>query len=370
MEYPVGNLRMLVCSGDTALKIGDVEVFPDMAISFDHRDLNEEGTFIQYPLMIMETVDEPTMDRDLRRLELYKTVPSIQEVALIYMRTCAPTIGIHVYRRKDGWERIEYGVDDDVPFPCMPGSPFVVKYPFPDDAPPVPEWYKNRPRPIEDPVHTFDGFQQFTEEHDRRYEFVFGKVQKMPNDTLRHAKIMRNLFGKLQVSDNDYKSQFWDVRIGNDILIPDVAVALDSDLADPAKAYYRTYHDDPQFVAEILATDDDFDLSKRQIYQQLPHLGEILLVSQTNQHAELFRRDPSTGTWPDTPIIFSNDDDASATITLTSLRGITFDLADLYKGTRLEHHDEAAPLAFISIVMPPPPPPPAPHYSGGTATGG
>ena len=287
------------------------------------------------------------------------------------MNTCDKAAGIHVYRRKEGWEKCEYSIDEEAPIRCMPRRPLMLQYPsfFKEAPPPEPDWFKNRPRPVEDPVRTFAGFQRFTEIEDRRFEFVDGKVRKKPRDTLRHAKITRNLYHILQGNanpDTDYVSKYWAVRIQDDELAPDCAVSLNcEDLADPLRSFYRTGHDDPQFVAEVLDGNlgdvldgnlgfDDFDrsITKLQIYQKLPHLDEILLVSQNKQRADLFRRNETTDTWPDDPIVFTSNKDEPTTVTLTSLRDLTFNLGDLYRGTSLDRRPQQPPSVLISISLP------------------
>lgn len=133
-----------------------------------------------------------------------------------------------------------------------------------------------------------------------RHEFLAGQIYAMAGASETHNIIALNvaaevraqlLGGPCRVFISDMKVR---VREADTFYYPDVFVTCDAEDREP---YYK---ERPRVVIEVLSpgTEAVDRREKLLIYRKLASLDEYVLVSQTRQRIEVYRRDRHDGSWP------------------------------------------------------------------------
>jgi len=118
-------LRPRVRDQGCRINIADVKVqvtpstyrYPDLVVSCDDRDQTAVQA-IQFPKLIVEVLSAGTEARDRgKKLQEYRTLPSLEEYALI----SSTQVNVEIYRRGEGrlWLYTAYQVDDTVPLASL-----------------------------------------------------------------------------------------------------------------------------------------------------------------------------------------------------------------------------------------------------------
>jgi Uma2 family endonuclease len=96
------------------LKINDACFLPDLMVSCNEKDIEENKKYIECPCLVIEVLSPSTMKRDrYDKLFYYTNNSSIQEYALISQ----DKIVVEIYRRADlKWEYCAYMEGDTVEF--------------------------------------------------------------------------------------------------------------------------------------------------------------------------------------------------------------------------------------------------------------
>lgn len=103
-----------VYTSDMRVRISErVQVYPDISVSCDERDVYDDGDDeIAYPCLVVEVLSPSTerIDRG-RKLRDYQTCPFLQEYVMVNMEHQA----VELYRRgKEGWTHHRFEGDADV----------------------------------------------------------------------------------------------------------------------------------------------------------------------------------------------------------------------------------------------------------------
>ena len=91
--------------GDRKVKVQENYLYPDVVVTCDERDRASEGA-IEHPRAIVEVASPgstASYDRDVKA-QLYRSLPSLQEYAMIDPRTRRITL---MARRGDKWETVD-----------------------------------------------------------------------------------------------------------------------------------------------------------------------------------------------------------------------------------------------------------------------
>ena len=134
-------------------------------------------------------------------------------------------------------------------------------------------------------------FLEYEQSQEIRHELVDGYLYGMVGATDRHEEISLNLAAALQrhLSGGPCRAYKGDMklRINDDFYYPDVFVRCSEDRGDP---YFKT---DPVMIAEVLSPSTQrYDRGdKRQVYLGLESLQEYVLISQTDMHVEVVKRE-------------------------------------------------------------------------------
>lgn len=182
------------------------------------------------------------------------------------------------------------------------------------------------------PVHhvfTFADYVLIEEDSPIKHEFLGGRVWAMAGGSARHAAIAARIIALLaselrarpcEVFTSDLRIRVTETGLGT---YPDASVvcgALELDPEDP-KGHTIT---NPIVVVEVLSpSTEQYDRTeKREHYQTMPSLREIVLVAQDSRQVTVWRREG--GNWK------SHTTNESGAARLESI-GCSLDLAEIYR---------------------------------------
>lgn len=161
-----------------------------------------------------------------------------------------------------------------------------------------------------------------------RHEYVDGVVYAMAGGTMRHSRLGKNIYSRLErhLEGSACEAFIFDtkVRVSPKIYYyPDVVVTCEQ-LADDALEIIA-----PRLIVEVLsdstaATDRREKLRE---YRTVPTLHEYLIISQNEMRVELFRRQEKD-IWQ--LLILTQPEDS---LTLESV-GLTVTLAEVYRNVQ------------------------------------
>lgn len=122
----------------------------------------------------------------------------------------------------------------------------------------------------------------------QRYELVDGETFAMAGGSTFHAHIGVNLAATLRQHGCFTFHEGMKVRVGGDVLYPDVVVSCDPQQLE------RPLVERPALIVEVLSpSTESFDRGRKwALYQQLASLQAYLLVSQDALSIEVFVRAP------------------------------------------------------------------------------
>ncbi|MGB2924903.1 MAG: Uma2 family endonuclease [Limnothrix sp.] len=163
-----------------------------------------------------------------------------------------------------------------------------------------------------------------------RHEYRQGLTYAMAGGSDDHSRIAINLLTEMNLHLRGSDCQFFsgDVKVNyadNFFYYPDAFVTCDP--RDKQNRYVKQY---PKLIAEVLSPSTTaFDRTEKfSDYQAIATFEEYILIAQTTQQIEVFRRDVNSG-WR------SQIYGMGERFTLKSI-GLEMTVTDLYRGTSLE----------------------------------
>lgn len=179
------------------------------------------------------------------------------------------------------------------------------------------------------PKYTVEDYLRIDREAELKSEFYDGEMFPIAGVSWEHAVIAANAGARLnnQLVDTNCTVAISPIRVrvtGTKFLYPDIAIVCGRPALTDEQVDTIT---NPKVLVEVLSpSTSDFDYGgKFMFYRLLPSFEEYVLISQTEQKAEVFQK-AGDGTW-----ILRTIAGPNATLAVRSL-GIEFPLAELYRG--------------------------------------
>jgi Uma2 family endonuclease len=177
--------------------------------------------------------------------------------------------------------------------------------------------------------YTFTEYETLEQETGERFLYYHGEVFAMAGTTLRHNKIVRNLWSYLQEILAEQKCEVFSENVKLELapnayyVYPDILLTCHSeDISDDEQTFIKY----PSLIAEVLSeSTQSYDMQdKKAWYFKIPALQYYLLIFSKKTRVELFERNGDF--W-----IFRFFENLNESIRLEKL-GVELPLNTIYKG--------------------------------------
>lgn len=179
---------------------------------------------------------------------------------------------------------------------------------------------------------TVDEFLEMERASEVKHEYYEGEVRVMPGASLRHVRIVGNLFLQIQVLLRAMESRCealhsdMKIRTSDEFYsYPDISVVCRDARFEGDD---RDLCVEPTAIIEVLSPSTEaYDRGEKfRRYERIEALRAYLLVSQERPQLELFERDSPTARWQ-----LSRIEGRDASCTIESI-GITIEVSEIYRG--------------------------------------